>query len=50
MREHMMFGETISRTQQTVMERCIASHAMLRWSHVFADRHFVERGVAMDFS
>lgn len=41
-----MFGESISRTQKTVMASCIAIHAVLRWIEVFDDLHFYERGTA----
>jgi hypothetical protein len=44
---HVMFGGSVNRTQWTVEEACFEMH---RWSLVFADLHFIEIGMAENFS
>jgi hypothetical protein len=48
-REHVMIGKHISRSQQTVTSTCIASRAVLHWSHLFTCWSTAEN-VSLDFS
>lgn len=47
---HVMFGESFSRTQWTVSGACIACLAVLHWSCVFSELHFIEQGTVENFS
>lgn len=52
MEGHVLFQESIHRTQQTEMVACTASFAKLHWSHIFifTDLYFIERDRADNFS